>query len=586
MDGTSPDVRKDPMGRRLAAVGFLDVAGYSRLMGVDADGTLRQWIALRDGLIEPCLAARGGRVVDRAGDGLLVEFASAGDAVAWALEVQEALAPGTGRSPLSVRIALHLDDVIIGTEGALHGEGVNVAARLQAYAEPGGVVMSKAVVDAAGGRFPLRVLDLGELQLHNILHPVHAFALRTGPRPVPALPAAEARPSLAVLPFRRNASDPEQSYVADGIVEGIIHVLAGLERLLVIARGSTLGYAGTTAPLAAGRDLAVRYVLHGSVQRSGGRFRISTALDDATTGAVVRSDRYEGQAEDLFELQDRISEQVATTLAPQLRERELARALRKHPGSMTAYDLMLQATDGIHRQDRESFMRARGLLQRAMADDPGYGPPCSHAALWHILRITQGWSPDPAEDSAEAIRLARAAIEHDRNDALAMAVQGYVTAYGTREHEAALLLLERAVDAGSSCPLAWAFNGIVRAWLGDGPGAMTHTQHGLRLSPFDPFVFLHEHFLSHAHYVNGTYDEAIAWGRRSAASNPRHAPTHRALAVSLVAAGRLEEACESAQRVLEIEPTFRLGRLGVRTPLRGAIRDLYLTRLRQAGLPE
>jgi TolB-like protein/class 3 adenylate cyclase len=582
-----------PTRRRLAAIAFLDVVGYSRMMGADEETTLRRWIAMRHGLIEPRVRAWHGRVVDRAGDGLFVEFQGALDAVRWAIDVQAAVASAAAEEPpMQVRVAVHLGDVLDGIDGGIHGDGVNTAARLQAFAEAGGIIATKAVVDEVAGKVAAPFVDQGELYLRNIMHPVHAFALRVGdsavrrPAPVRGGPA-EPRPSIAVLPFRKGHADPDDAYFADGIIEGIIHVLSGLEDLFVISSGATLGYAGATFDArAVGRELGVRYVLYGSVQRSGDRLRIGTELSDAESGAVIRSDRYDSQMAELFDLQDRISVQVATTIAPQLRERELARALRKHPESMTAYDFVLQGLDQLHRMDRGSFSRAHGLLRQAIEADPGYAPAYSYTAWWHIFRIAQGWSPDTAADSAEAARAAAEAIERNRSDALALAIQGYVTAYAAKDFGTAALLLDRAREVGPNCALAWAFSGALCCWMGDGPNAILRAERGLRLSPFGPFAFLHEHILSQAHHTNGTFEEAVLWGRRAAAHNPWHVPSFRTLAASMVAAGRRDEVCAISQRVLELEPSFSLRALAARTPLHGAERDAFIERLREAGLPD
>jgi adenylate cyclase len=327
-------------------------------------------------------------------------------------------------------------------------------------------------------------------------------------------------------------------------------------------------------------------VLGGGLRRAGRRLRITTELAEAETGTVLRADRHEGQVADFFDLQDRISAQVVRAIAPSIREHELRRAMRKHPESLTAYDFVLQGLDQLHRMDRDSFARAQGLFRQAVAADPGYALAHSNLAWWHIFRIAQGWSPDPDMDRAEASRAAEAAIARDRGDALALAIQGFATAYAGRDFEAAMLILERALVAGPNCALAWAFAGAVCCWTGDGPNAVVRAERGLRLSPVDPFIFYYEHILSQAHYTNQTFHEAVDWGRRSAAHNPWHVPTFRTLAASLVAVGRRDEACESAQRVLELEPTFRLSALAARTPLRGPGRDAFVERLRAAGLPD
>jgi len=583
-----PDIAGAPLLRRRVAIAFLDVVGYSRLMGADEDATLRRWDAMR-AEIEPRVGSHGGRVVDRAGDALFVEFPQPLAAVRWAVEVQRAQARAAAEQPpMQLRIAVHVGDVIDGQEGQVHGDGVNIAARLQAHADAGCVILSGAAAQAVAGEVP-DLLDLGELRLRNILRPVRAFSLRVAPpAPFPkSIVSPDAPPSIAVLPFAGHAGDEEERYFADGVIEGIIQVLTGIERLLVISRGSTLGYSGFVPDVrVVGRELGVRYVLSGRVWRAGERLRITTELADAESGAVLRSDRHEGMATDLFALQDRISIDVATTLAPELRERELTRALRKHPESLTAYDLLLQALDHLHRLDAESFSRARGLLAQAMAEEPGHALAHSYAAWWHVLRIAQGWSPDPKADAAEAARLAVAAVERTAGDAQALALHGYVVGYTRRDFTGALTLLDRALVVGPNCSLAWLFSGLVCSWIGDGKEAIRRAERSLRLSPFDPFIFLHEQFLAQAHYVNDDFEASLAWSRRALLHNDRHSPTYRTMAAGLAALGRVSEACEIAQKILTLEPTFGLRAFAARTPLTGGILATYLARLRLAGLTD
>lgn len=576
------------MTRRSAVIAFLDVVGYATLMGADEEGTLRRWEAMQRRLIDPAVVRWGGRVIDRAGDGLLLEFPAPVEALRWAIEVQSGTAdPERPPGALPLRIAVHSGRVIDGHEGRVHGDGVNTAARLQAYAEPGGLIVSEPVRDAVAGSLDIRFLDLGPLHLRHIAEPVRAFSLRVGsPWPVRRERRADPRPSIAVLPFHEVWASAEDAYFAEGIAEAIIHALAGIGQLSVVSRGSTLAYAGARPdPRAVGRALGVRYVLHGRVARAGDRLRITVELDDAESGAVVQAQRHEGTIADLFELQDRISVQVASRLAPQLRKRELRRALRKHPESMDAYDFVLQALDRLHRLDRESFARARTLLQQAIVEEPDFAPALSYAAWWHVLRVAQGWSPAAEADYVEADRLAAAAVESDSADPLGLAVRGYAVAYASKDFAAALALLNRALAAGPSSALAWSFSGLVRAWAGNGKAAVEHTAEALRLSPFDPFTFLYEDFHAVAHFAAGDCDTAVTFFRRADALNPRHAPTLRGLAACLLATGRRDEACEIAQRVLEVEPSFRVGAFAARTPLRGALREAYVGNLRDLGLP-
>lgn len=586
--GIASRAAEAPMARRPAVIAFLDVVGYAALIGADAEVTLRRWQAIQQDLIEPLVARWGGRIVDRAGDGLLIDFPGEAEALRWAVEVQTAASdPETLPGPLPMRIALHGGSVFEGRDGRLHGDGVNIAARLQAYAEPGGIIVSEPVRQAVAGRVEARFLDLGVLHLKHIAAPVRAFSLRVArSRPTPRGRRADPRPSIAVLPFHEVQAEAGKAYYAEGITEAIIHALAGLDQLFVVSRGSTLAFAGGGAdPRAVGQALDVRYVLHGSIVRAGDRLRIAVELDDAESGTVVQSQRHEGASGDLFELQDRISIQVASRLVPRLRERELRRVLRKHPESMDAYDMVLQALNQLHRLDCESFARARALLQASMAEAPDFAPAFSYAAWWHVLRIAQSWSPGIEADVAEANRLAAIAVECDGNDPLGLAICGHAIAYGSKDFSKALTLLDRAVMVGPSCALAWSFSGLVRAWAGHGTVAVEHTAKGLSLSPFDPFAFLHETFHATAHFAVNDYNTAVTFLRRANVANPRHAPTLRSLAVCLLAAGHPNEAHEVAQRMLAADPAFRIGAFAARTPLCGAVRDTFVTNLGTLGLP-
>ena len=313
------------------------------------------------------------------------------------------------------------------------------------------------------------------VEIRKAMGPGGAGLLKTVPRrgyllqaeviedaPVGATPAllssrAEDRPSIAVLPFRKDHPDQQEAWFADGIIEGIVHALSGLDGVFLISRGAALAFAQQTLDArSAGRELGVRYVLYGGVRRAAGRLRITTELTDAERGTILCVDRYDGIEEELFDLQDRIAEQVVSAVAPQLREHELARALRKPPTSLSAYDLVLLALDRLRRLDAGSLTEARELLRRAAAADPGYAPAHSYAAWVHVLRIAEGWSADAARDTAEAEQAATRAIEADRNDGLALAIQAYVVACTRRDHAGGQRLLDRALAATPNNALAWA----------------------------------------------------------------------------------------------------------------------------------
>jgi TolB-like protein len=417
--------------------------------------------------------------------------------------------------------------------------------------------------------------------------PRRGYLLEVGPEEETATGRlqADGRPSIAVLPFRKDYADPEEAYFADGIIEGIVHVLSGLEQIFVVSRSSSLAVAKTTVEArAAGRELGVGYVLYGGVRRSGNRLRIATELSETEGGAIIRSDRYDGEVAELFDLQDRIALQVITTIAPQVRQHELTRALRKPPASLTAYDLVLKALDRLHRLDHVALDEAAALLRRAVESDPGFALAQTTIAWLHVLRIAQGSTQDIAAEAEAAARAAAIAIEHDRNDAMAKAIRGFVLAYTRHDFAPALRLLDDAVATSPSCALAWSYGAALRCWLDAGVEAVEWAKRGLRLAPHDPFTFLHEHILSQALHGAGEMQEAVIWARRSIASNPHHSPSWRVLAASLVALGEETEAMAAARRMHELEPGFSLRILAARTPLQGTARTTFIDRLRRAGV--
>jgi adenylate cyclase len=577
--------------RRLVAVLAADVAGFARVMELAAEETHTQILGLETAVVEPAIAKHYGRLVKRTGDGFLATFDSAQDALECALSIQRSAAERAANEPpvtrILYRMGLNVADVFV-DERDIYGDGVNIAARLQTHAEPGGIVVTGAVYDQVGGRNEITAVDLGELQLKNIGRPIRAYSLRleAARPPLQMLAEADGRPSIAVLPFRQTRRSRPDSYFAEGIIEGVIHVLSGLRDLFVISHGSTLCYAGVPVdPRRVGRELRVRYVLQGSVRRVANRLRILTELSDAESGTLLRSDQYDGETAQLFELQDRISAQVVNAIAPQVREQELRRAMRKHPDNMSAYDFMLQALDQLHRLDRDSFARAGGLLQQAISHDPSYAPARSYAAWWHILRISQGWSSDPGTDRMEAARHSAAAVSLDENDYLALAIHGHGLAW-MRDYQASKEVLDRAVAVGPNSALAWTMRGLTCGFLGNAAEAVQCGEHARRLSPLDPFAFYHLSILAQAYYISGRVDEAIALALQVMVRCEPFGSNLRLLTVALVAAGRLAEAREMAARLLSTEPAFCLTNFDARTVLPSPIREDYVRRLRAAGLPD
>jgi adenylate cyclase len=584
-----PEVR-----RRLAAVLAADVVGYTRLMEAHEEDTHVRLMQLRSQILDPGVAAQHGRIVKNTGDGFLATFETARDATRCALSLQEAVSAHTAALPadqrISFRMGLNAADIIV-EEDDVYGEGVNIAARLQTYASSGGIVVSGAIAEQLDNDLNVNAIDLGDLRLRNIGRPVRVYALRPSMQPAKlvgeSVAGSEPRPSIAVLPFRMNLASPDQGYFADGVVYDIIRGLAALKELFVVSRGSSLGYGGRDIDVREiGRQLGVRYVLYGSVQRTTTMLRIGTELSDAESGEVIRSDQYEGDPGDLFALQDRIAISVVRKIAPQVRERELMRAMRKHPQNLTAYDLVLQALDLLYRMDYDSFSKARGLLEQAISHDPNYALAYSYVALWYVFRIGEIGSPDPDGDAIAGAMYATEAIERGGDDAFALAMYGHVLSFLLHDFHKAKEILERAIEAGPSSAMAWTMASATSGFLGDGPSAVRQGEQGVRLSPLDARSFWHEGLLGQAYYVNGEYKQALEWARSAVSRNELIRFNQRLLIVTLDALGRREEAAQAARRFLQIQPDFRISSYATRCPFRDAALETWLGHLRSAGLPD
>lgn len=591
--------------RKLAAILAADIAGYSALISANEAQAVSD-LKAHQAVILPMLGEFGGRLIDTAGDGILAEFPSVVNALECAVAIQSAMAERNAQVEpsrcMKFRMGINIGDVIYDEE-RIYGDGVNIAARLESIANPGGIYVSRQVHEQVEGKLALGFRNLGMRSLKNIAKSVEVFAVdgmgdppdavghdpdsRPATQAGETLAGVESRASIAVLPFRNNRTDQDEDYFADGVVDATIHALSSIKDLFVISRGSTLAYGrGRVDPVSVGRSLGVRYVMGGGISRVDGRLRIMTQLTDTESGAVVSSDHYDGAETELFEQQDRISLKLIKTIAPQVREREVRRALRKQPQNMTAYDLHLQALDLLYRMDGGSFTRAGALLQRAMALDPTFAPSYTYSALWHVFRVGEFGSTDPDADAMAAADRAAAAIERDGNDALALAIYGHVQAFLLRDSVTALRFLDRAIEAGPSVAMAWTMSSAARGYIGDGPLAVQHGERGQRLAPADPYNFWHEGILAQAHYVNGDYDQALSWARSAVSRNRAIRFTLRTLAASSAALGRLEDARKAAAHLVQLHPGFRLGPYALRCPFAQPILDRWIGHLRAAGLPD
>jgi adenylate cyclase len=585
--GNAPsELRQD---RRLVAVAFVDIVGYSVLMAEDESRTHDRWMRVLAEIIRPASHRHRGRIVKSTGDGVLSEFPSALDAVEWAREVQRLLRKEQQDArPITLRISVHLGDVYT-VDDDIYGDGVNVAARLQEYAEPGGIVLSEAVHDLVRGSLAQVARDLGLLQLKNFDNPVRAYALDPeGPGAGgPARMRPTQLPSIAVLPLVNMGGDPDDDYFADGVVEDIIVSLAGLRELVVIARTSALTVRRQHAdPREVGRALGVRYVLTGSVRRSAQQVRVSVRLHDVQSGASIWGETTETPPGELFELQDRIVQRIVAGIAPHVRSRELHNALRKRPGSVTAYDYTLRGLDLIHQLEKSAFMQAREYLNSAMAEDPSFAMPFAWAARWHSMLIGQGWSKDRRKDSETGAELAEKAIALDPQNALALAAYGHLRSFLFHDYDTALVYFDRALAACPNSALAWILSSATLSYIGSAEQAIRHAEYAIRLSPFDQWLFQYYMFLALAHYADGAYEEAVKWNRMSLSENPRYTSTLRLQTASLAALDRLDEARAIAARLIAFEPGFALSEYAARQPFRDpAFAKKFIENLRNAGLP-
>jgi adenylate cyclase len=604
--GRRPSRRK--LERRLAAILGADIMGYSALMERNEDETHARVGAELERFRREIERSHG-RVFSFAGDGLMAEFPSAVEALKCSLRVQAEAGKRNAKlaaeNRILFRIGINSGELVL-QSGRTGGTAVNIAARLEQISEPGGICLSSAVFEQVRRIVTAGYEFLGEQRLKNIRDAVPVYGVPAATcnawSGMPSLPRltgsaipdirlgeriVEYRPSLAVLPFRTLQRDQSDAYFAEGMVDDIIRALGGLKDLLVVARSSTQMFARAPLDLRrVGHELDVRYVLHGSVRRSDKALRIAVELTEALSGQVIWAERFDGDLSELFDLQDRIAIRVATAIAPHLRERELSRALRKHPASMTAYDLTLQALDLFYRMDRDSITRARELFEQAVAHDPDYAPAYSHIASLHMRWIGQGWSEDELADRRKAADAARLAIERDRNDAIGLAIYGHVQSYLLKDYTIATDYFNRAVAVGPSCAWAWGYSSLTCGYLGDYETAVARAERAVRLSPLGPDAFWLEHYLSQAYYLSGRYEDAVGWGRMSAAHAGANTSNLRSLIASLVALREIDEARSIAHRLLQLVPTFRLSTFRARTPLGGEVRDLFAHRLSLAGVPE
>ena len=581
--------------RRLAAVLAADVVGYSDLMSRDEEGTLSRLRDLRRQVIEPRIHSHHGRLVKTIGDGFLIEFASPVDAVRCAVDLQEAVAAPHGKSdakPLQLRVGINLGDIMVEEDGDIFGDGVNVAARLQKMALPGGICLSGKVYDEVRGKLAYPFEDRGEHHFKNIGQPIRVFCLlegmdtarRSGERQL--LSSHPEGPSIAVLPFVNISKDPEQEYFADGVVEDIIAALSRFKSFFVIARNSTFAYKGRVVSVQQiGRELGVRYVLEGSVRRSGPKIRITAQLVDASTGMHLWAEHYDGVVEDVFDLQDRITASVVGSIQPSIRSAEIERARRKRPENLDAYDLVMRALPYVWALEYEANKEAARLLDKALLLDPGYPLAMALAAWCRGQRIVYNWSKNLQEDKRETLRQAQAAAALAHEDPFILTVLGAALTI-TREFQRATSMLERALSLDPNSAWAWNRSGWLHNYHDDPEVAIEHFERSLRLSPFDPMAFNCEIGIGCAHFIARRYDLAAQWQEKALMSKPRTAWIHRTLAPAYALAGEIEKARESVDQFMKGYPGIRIVDVLQALAFSKEVMGRFAEGLRQAGLPE
>ena len=579
--------------RRLAAILVADVVGYSRMMEADEAGTLAALKEQRKTILEPVVDEHGGRIVKLMGDGVLIEFASAVNAVTAALELQKKTTDAHDgvleTRQIVLRIGINLGDVI-GEGSDIYGEGVNVAARLEKLAEAGTICVSGKVHDEVRGKVDGHFADLGERKFHNIAAPVRAYSLGPASGEGPPRPALELpnKPSIAVLAFENLSGDPEQEYFADGIVEEIITALSRIRWLLVIARNSSFVYKGRAVDVKQiGRELGVRYVLEGSVRKAGSRLRITGQLIDASTGAHLWADRFDGALEDIFDLQDRVTSSVVGAISPQLEQAEIERAARKPTESLDAYDCYLRGVAALRLMTLDANNEALRMFGRAIEIDPGFASAYGMAARCYGQRKVAGWMSDRARETAEAARLARRATELGRNDAVALCTAGFALAYVVGRVEDGDALIDQALALNGNLAWAWYFSGWVKVYLGDAEMALERTMHALRLSPQDPHIYHMLAAVAYAHFISGRDQDALSWATKALRVQPDYQSAMRIFAASSALTGLQQQAESEMARMRKLHPALRISNLHDLIPL---CRQEDLSRLaeglRRAGLPE
>ncbi len=583
--------------RRLAAILAADVAGYSRLMGVDEEGTLRQLKLHRKELVDPKITEHRGRIVKTTGDGMLVEFVSVVDAVRCAVNIQREMVERNADVPaetcIQFRVGINVGDIISDADD-IYGDGVNVAARLEALADPGGIHVSRNVHDQVRDKLNFDFEDIGEQIVKNIARPIGIYRVQIAETAAskkssaasgrPDSPVAD-QPSIAVLPFANMSGDAEQEYFADGISEDIITGLSKLRWFFVIARNSSFAYRGKAVDVKrAARELGVRYVLEGSVRKGGNRVRITAQLIDAATGNHLWADRYDGDLSDVFALQDEITRKVVAAIEPRLLEAEALRSQSRSPEDIDAWDMVMRANSLFWRLTKSEGEAAIAMLKSAVTRYPGYAP--AHSMLAFMLLITR-YAVLPSSELEpqlnEVAALAARAAQLDDGDPWAHLALGFV-ALTRRRTDEAVEEFQRALTLNPNFAAALGYLGLALALDGRSDLAIESIEQAIRMSPHDPQNTMFNMALSVAHYLAGRYSEAVGFARKSLQQRDGLISGHRMYIASLAQAGQIDEARASLQRLKEMHPTLSIAWIEQYVPYTPGTMGKFLEGMRKAGL--
>lgn len=587
----------DRVERRLAAVVAADIAGYSRLMGRDEEGTLARVKAIRSSLVDPIVSTYRGRIVKTTGDGVLVEFASAVDAVRSAIEVQSGMAVQNEGIPpdkrIEFRVGIHVGDIMI-DDSDIFGDGVNIAARLENIADPSGICMSDDAYRQIRGKVETAFEDIGLQTLKNISEPMRVWRTRLVSDSSDARHSAfephhvrplSGKPSIAVLPFQNMSGDPEQEFFADGIADDVVTTLSKIQELMVIARNSSFAFKGQNRDIREiGRLLGARYLLEGSVRKVGNRVRLTAQLLDSRDGSHLWADRFDGGLDDVFDLQDRITQEIVAALEVQLAIGERARVWRKRSGSPLAYEHILKGRALYVNFARHTHAQARSQFERALEINPEFMPALYLLGLTLTDQARFGWEKDEAATYQAALNCADRALATDPSFGEAYLVIGYVCTFQHR-HDEAVAAGDKAVTLTPSSSDAYHMAGMYHGYAGNFRKAVVFEEHAQQLSPIERNESMVDE--ARARFHLGDFAAAHDIATRVLLEKPRWLTAQSTLTAALWSLGRQEEARTAAKELLAGHPSFSVGRWASLLPYRRQEDlDALIDPLRMAGLPD